>query len=177
MVLLAVLCGGLGRVAAAGAGTPATIRLPKPSADVILRWDSLGGLRAAADLGGAALLLHADGRYSAPAATPGGPRRTGRLSADALHDLLVQVLVQQQFGAIDASDIEARLKQAAQVEGRLLLVMDGGVTRIEVRLPEVQHTVKLGRLHAAYQAFPDIEPLQRLYAIQQLLLKVADTAR
>ncbi len=153
------------------------IRLPTPSRDVILRWESLGGLRVAEDRADAALLIHADGSYSAPAARPGGERRTGVLSRDDLRALLTDVLVRQQFAAIDAADIEALIRQSAKATGRIFRVMDGGVTRITIRLPDVQHSVEVSNLHAAHLAFPDIEPLQRLYAVQQVLLRLAGTAR
>lgn len=153
------------------------IRLPIPSREVILRWDSLGGMRVADDRAGAALLIHADGSYSAPSATPEGARRTGVLSSAELRALLAEVLVRQQFATIDAADIEARIRQSAKATGRIFRVMDGGVTRIEIFLPDVRHTVEFGSLHAAHQTFTDIEPLQRLYAVQQLLLNVARKAR
>lgn len=153
--------------------------MPADTGAVIIRWDSLGGLRVAGTVPEPALLVHADGRFSAPGRTPGGPRRTGQLSRLQLQDLLSDVLLRQRFGSIDASDIQARIRAVAQADGqgRVLLGMDGGVTRIEVDLPGLRHRVEWPGLHQAQNSFPEVEPLQRLYAIQQRLLAVAGSAR
>lgn len=154
------------------------LRLPPPSPAVILRWDRLGGLRARDDTGDdPALLLHADGRYSAPSATLGGPRRTGRLDPAELRELLVDLVHRQRFAEIDARDIQARIRRIAADTGRLAATMDGGVTRIELTLPDLQHRVELPNLHATARSFPEIDAVRRLLAIQQRLLALAQTAR
>lgn len=154
------------------------LRLPPSSSAVILRWDRLGGLRASSDAGeDPALLLYADGRYSAPAAALGGPRRTGRLDPTELRELLVHLVHQQRFAEIDARDIQARMRRIAADTGRLAAIMDGGVTRIELTLPDLQHRVELPNLHAAARSFPEIDALQRLLAVQKRLLELAQAAR
>lgn len=153
------------------------IELPAPSDEVVLRWDSLGGLRTAGDPGGAALLVHADGRFSARGAKLDGPRRTGRLTAEQLRSLLVRIVVNEKFASLDGADIAVRIRQAAAARGELWNVMDGGVTRIEVNLPKVRHTVELANLLDARDRFPDIEPLKHLVAVRRLLVEVLQTVQ
>jgi hypothetical protein len=153
--------------------------MPADTGAVIIRWSSLGGLRVAGTEQEPSLLVHADGRFSAPGRTPGGPRRTGQLSRQQLQELLTDVLLRQRFGSIEASDIQARIRAVAQVDGqgRVLLGMDGGVTHIEVDLPDVRHRVEWPGLHQAQSTYPEVEPLQRLFAVQRRLLALAATAR
>ncbi|BDI07319.1 hypothetical protein [Sphaerotilus microaerophilus] len=153
--------------------------MPADTGAVIIRWSSLGGLRVAGTVQEPSLLVHADGRFSAPGRTPGGPRRTGQLSRQQLQELLTDVLLRQRFGSIEASDIQARIRAVAQVDGqgRVLLGMDGGVTHIEVDLPDVRHRVEWPGLHQAQSTYPEVEPLQRLFAVQRRLLALAATAR
>lgn len=154
------------------------LRLPPPSPAVVLRWDRLGGLRASHDGGDEpALLLHADGRYSAPPATLGGARRSGQLSRAELRALLEDIVHRLRFAEIDARDIQTRMQRIATDTGRLAITRDGGVTRIELTLPDLQHRVELPNLHASARSFPEIDALQRLLAIQQRLLELAQTAR
>lgn len=156
----------------------AGVSLPAASKEVILRWDSRGGLRVAGDIDQSALLLHADGSFSARGQTPGGARRTGQLTRRALRELLEEVVIRQQFGSIRAADIEAGIHRvtAARQEMRVKR-MDGATTHIQVTLPSLVHSVEWADLHADREAFPEVEPLQRLFAIQQRLLELAKSAR
>ena len=122
-------------------------------------------------------LLQASGRYTARPLPGSKARRTGQLDADALQRLLAEVLVQQRFATISGPAIVAEIEAISQRTGRLFNVMDGGETTIEVTLPDVRHQVVLAAMQAAYRRFPEVEPLQRLHAVQQRLLALADTAQ
>ncbi|HMW22011.1 MAG TPA: hypothetical protein PKC59_01150 [Burkholderiaceae bacterium] len=181
--LQVALCAGLSFVidAAALAETKARaagVRLPAASKDVILRWDSRGGLRVAGDIDQPALLVHADGSFSARGAALGGARRTGQLTRRELRELLDEVVIRQQFGSIRTADIDAGIRRvtAARQEQRVR-PMDGATTHIQVTLPQLVHSVEWADLHADRDAFPEVEPLQRLFAIQQRLLALAKSAR
>lgn len=153
------------------------VRLPPPSDTVIFRWDRLGSVAVPGAVEQPVLLLHADGRYSVPPRTLGGERVTGRLSSAELHALLTDILVRQRFTSLNSDAIEAQIRAQAQTRGLLLRLRDGGVTRLELRLPGVHHTVALANAHAAYQQFPQIEALQRLHAIQQRLLVLVEPSQ
>lgn len=177
------LCGGMSFAidVAAFAETRAReagVGLPVASKDVILRWDSLGGLRVAGDVQQPALLVHADGSFSAPGRDLGGDRRAGQLTKRALRELLEELVIHQRFATIHAADIDAHIRRilAARQEIRLAR-MDGSLTRIELRIPGVTHSVEWRDLHADRAAYPEVESLQRLYAIQQRLLRLANSAR
>lgn len=150
-------------------------RLPTDLQSVILRWESRGGLGV--DTGESALLVHANGRYTARPLPGANVRRAGQLDSTALQGLLAEVLVQHRFATISSAAIVAQIEDISQRTGRLFKMMDGGETTIEVSLPDVQHRVVLGALQAAHRLFPEVEPLQRLHAVQQRLLALANTAR
>lgn len=155
-------------------------RLPDDPNAVILRWDSGGGLRAtsaSAEPGEqAALLLHASGEFSARPAHGSTARRTGRLTPAALQALLTELIDHHGFSSISAEDIQAQMADIVRRTGRVYSVMDGGVTRISLQLPAVQHSVEMAALHAAQARFPEIGGLQRLLAVQQRLLALAISA-
>lgn len=183
-VLLSVLCSGLGwpalAASAAGGGPSAAsalIRLPDRPKDVIVRWDRAGGMRPGSPVLEPALVIHADGTFFASPLNPGGARRAGRLTPAQLQAVLHDIVDRQDFGSIRAEQIQAQLREVTERTGRLLNVMDGGITRIEVRLPDGHHAVEMPALHAAHHLFPEVEPLQRLFAIQQRLLDVTQAAR
>lgn len=150
-------------------------RLPTDPLAVILRWDSLGGMGL--ETPQAALIVHASGDFSARPHPGDAVRRTGRLEPAALQGLLAEVLEQHRFATISAAAILAQIQEISQRTGRMFKTMDGGETRIELDLPQVQHRVVFPALHAAQGMFPEIEALRRLYAIQQRLLTLANTAR
>ena len=177
-----VACAPSGPSAAQPAATGQPLKTPSqpyllpadPSA-VILRWDSRGGMRPEPEQ--PALLLHASGDFSARPLPGSTVRRQGRLDAAAVQALLNEILVQHRFASISAADIQSQISEISQRTGRLFAVMDGGETRIELQLPAVQHHVVLPAMQAARARFPEIEPLQRLHAIQQRLLALAETAK
>lgn len=150
------------------------VRLPPPSDAVIVRWDRLGSVVVPGAAVQPVLLLHADGRYSVPPRTLGGERVTGRLSSAELQALLTDIVVRQRFTSLNGDAIEAQIRTQTPASGLFLRLRDGGVTRLELRLPTVHHTVTLANAHAAYQQFPQIEALQRLHAIQQRLLVLVE---
>lgn len=168
--------GGGWMFAGAAMAQPAVteVRLPPPSDAVIVRWDRLGSVVVPGAAVQPVLLLHADGRYSVPPRTLGGERVTGRLSSAELQALLTDIVVRQRFTSLNGDAIEAQIRTQTPASGLLLRLRDGGVTRLELRLPTVHHTVTLANAHAAYQQFPQIEALQRLHAIQQRLLVLVE---
>lgn len=161
--------------AAEAASTGAEVRLPPPSDAIILRWDRLSAVAVAGAVVEPVLLVHADGRYSVPPRTLGGARVTARLTPTELKALLTDVVMHQRFATLRSEELEAQLRTQMQASGGLLhWVRDGGVTRIEVKLPTLHHVVQLANAHAAYQQFPQVEALQRLHAIQQRLLVLVE---
>jgi hypothetical protein len=152
----------------------AQVPLPPPSDAIILRWDRLGAVAVAGATAQPVLLLHADGRYSVPSRTLGGARVTHRLSPAELQALLTDILVRHRFTDLKSDAIEAQIRAQAPAGVPLLRLRDGGVTRLEVLLPDWRHTVELANAHAAYQQFPQIDALQRLHAIQQRLLALVE---
>lgn len=180
----ALCCGAWVGIAAAQSMTmaPPAYALPADPLAVVLRWDSLGGLRAAGDRAdpadSAVLEVHASGRYTTRGAAPGAPRRAGQLSPAQLQDLLRAVVQTHRFTAIDAADIERRLA-ASTVPGQARLKSaDAPVTRIRLDLPanQTHHVVELHDVHGKARRHPEVAELQNLLALQQRLLTLVQAA-
>ena len=154
-------------------------KLPEVGSVVVLRWDSIGGMMPTPPgQPEPALVLHANGRFSAKASAASAPRRgMGQLEPAALQALLAELLLTHGFASLDGAAIQAQLEAISQHTGRLFKVMDAGVTRITLTLPAVQHTVEMPALHAAVRLFPEVQALRQLHAVQQRLLALAQTAR
>lgn len=166
------LCAWPGVMAAERQGEGWT--LPPPSEAIILRWERLSGTPLPGAPAEPVLWIHANGRYSAPPLTLGGPRRIGQLTPAALKALLTEVLVQQRFAALQREAIEAQIRAQAQATGQVVLVADAGVTRLEVQLPALHHTLELVNVHAVCRQFPQIPALRQVNAILQRLLTLVE---
>ena len=167
-----------GRTAAPGVAPAAvgiSLALPADAGAVIVRWSSTGGMQPTADAD--VLLIHANGDFSARAASGDSRRRTGRLDAQALHALLTWLIEPQGFVRLCGEAMLAEIQLISARGGRLFSVMDGGEVRFEINLPKVQHRVSFAALDAAFLRFPEVDGLRRLHAIKQRLLGLAETAR
>ena len=173
--LAAPLAGLRAAPAAAQASLDKPLALPADPNAVILRWTSGGGMLPTLDAD--ALLIHANGAYSARAKPGEQRRRSGRLEAQALQDLLEWIIEQQGFARLSGEALLAEIQGIVARSGRLFRVMDGGEMAVEVDLPGLQHRVSLAALDAAFLRFPEVDGLRRLHAIKQRLLSLADSAR
>ena len=120
------------------------------------------------------LWIQADGRYSAPPSVLGGARRVGQLTREALGTLLTEIVVAQRFASLHREKIEAQIRAQAQATGQVVLVADAGVTRLEVQLPALHHTLELVNVHAVCRQFPQIPALRQVNAILQRLLTLVE---
>ena len=149
--------------------------MPADPIAVVLRWESIGGMLTAGDAD--VLLIHAYGVFSARAKPGDLHRRSGRLDAQALQDLLTWIVELQGFGHLCGEAMLAEIRFISERSGRLFRVMDGGEMSFEIDLPGLRHRVSLAALDAAFLRFPEVDGLRRLHAIKQRLLQLADSAR
>jgi hypothetical protein len=122
------------------------------------------------------LVVHASGRFSARSKSPQGARYSGKLTARELQLLLQEIIDRHRFQDVNVAAIEQKMREVEQRGGRIWAIKDGGETVIQLRLPEFQHSVAIYGLQAAHSLYPEILPLQNLYAIQQRLLAIAQSA-
>ena len=178
LLMLGLAASMAGRAAAhseAPAAVGKTLALPADPTAIILRWSNTGGMLPTVDAD--ALLIHANGVFSARA-RPGDPRRrTGQLSPQALQDLLAWLIEAQGFARLSGEAMLAEIGLISERSGRLFRVMDGGESSFEIDLPGLQHRVSFAALDAAFSRFPEVDGLRRLHAIKQRLLNLANTVR
>ena len=148
--------------------------LPPPSEAIVLRWEYAGGTMAPGSSAEPVLWIQADGRYSAPPSVLGGARRVGQLTREALGTLLTEIVVAQRFASLHREKIEAQIRAQAQATGQIVLMADAGITRLEVHLPALHHTLELANAHAVCQQFPQIPELRRVGIILQRLLALVE---
>ncbi len=147
--------------------------LPADPKQVVLLFDSLGGMLPRAD-SSTLLTITADGTVTVNDSWKGGGAKQGHLNAEQLQNLLSFIIVEQQFPRLDSAEILLRMRALGRRDGRVFAIADAPTTLITLDLPEGKRRIEFYAVDVAAEQFPEIPELQNLRVILERLRGLAE---